>query len=560
MHIDHTHSEPLFYPLQMKNLMAEQRVHVLEIGQPMSADYPYVVLAEPLSRTSNTRVRAWFVNAVGKKDPAVRMPSAVDRRELMDVDFANEEVRRPIADYAAGREQTFVFGLADVPATSDAYHHRALGVGVDQSTAAADAAARLVERYPGLLSPKRRSSDDLGVQAALLEALQSKTAVLHHVQRIGYPRQAQMGHEYMSNETYLVASALQSDGDLCAKVAAMVERSIVKFQSAAHTQTYRLMKSMNMAAAMVDWGEVASGFPEVVAERQIAKPVVLELVPEGATPPAAAEPVEGRSIEPAVLEVLRRSVVEGRELRLPAEKLPPNLYKRVNEVLVALGGKWIGRKVQAHVFDEDVGPVMEVVLATGTYIRPKDFGYFPTPAALVRRLLDEAAIEPNMLVMEPSAGQGAIAIPLSDAVGGRENVTVCEFLPGNASKLREAGFGLVLEGDFLELEPEPIYDRVVMNPPFGGGADIAHVMHAARFLKPDGRLVAITSPAWTWHSNKKSVEFRAFVEEVAGTVSSIENGAFRESGTDIATRMLTLDAENFPWNKETDVRRERMRG
>jgi hypothetical protein len=37
------------------------------------------------------------------------------------------------------------------------------------------------------------------------------------------------------------------------------------------------------------------------------------------------------------------------------------------------------------------------------------------------------------------------------------------------------------------------FDRVVMNPPFDHGADIKHVEHARKFLKPGGRLVAVVA-------------------------------------------------------------------
>lgn len=562
MPIDRTHSQPTFSAQEMCELLQQQRVVVFDPEIGLKSGFRYAVFVDPLEQISGmVLVDAWEVNAIGQKNPEMLFPSPVNRGDLLDLDFAPREIRRPILDYSVGREQTFIFRLGGVDQKSDAFHVRALGVGVNEAAASLDASDRLVGRYPALRSAKLRASSDMQFQSALFDSLKTGSAVVHQVYAFSYPRADQMGHEYMSNETHSLASVLQSHGDVAALVASLTEASISDILDAIRPQARKLMRAMEIDHEMVDWSEVVSGFSsDVSVETQTSR---LRLVENPKTREEAPEQdgaSDARRIDPDVLDVLRRSIVDGFELRLPPEKLAPQLYRRVNEVLLALGGKWVGRKSQAHVFDEDVGPVMEVVLATGSFLRPKDFGFFPTPAHLVRQLLEVADIEPSMRVLEPSAGHGAIAFPLSEVAGGLENVTVCEFLPRNARRLRDLGFSRVVEGDFLAMEPEPIYDRVVMNPPFGGGADIAHVMHAARFLKPDGRLVAITSPAWTTHQNRKSEAFRSFVEDVCGEVSSIERGAFRESGTDIETRMVVMDAENFPWNKETDSRRERMRG
>ena len=523
--------------------------------------YRYVIPVDPIELTSRWDLfDAWHINEVGEKDPEMLHPSPVARRELIDIDFSPHEVRRPLYDFSRGRVQTFVFMLGGAEPSDDAFHVRALGVGVNAASASRDAAHRLMARYPGLRSPKTRFGPELQHPASLLEALLSGNAAVLASTPGDYPKQEQMGHEYMSNETYQIAHALQSRSEVAALVASLPHGTIAEKTDAIRVHVNSLVRSMQLRLDLVDWSEVLSGFSsEDEAEGQRPadfapdQSVSYESVAKGGTNKA-------RSIDADILDVLRRSTVKGRELRLPSEKLSPQLYRRVNDVLLALGGKWVGRKIQAHVFEEEAGPVIEVALATGAFIHPKDFGYFPTPATLVQQLIDKAEIEPGMRVLEPSAGRAAIAASLAEAAGGQDNVTVCEFLPRNVSKLQEKGFTQIVQGDFLAMEPEPIFDRVVMNPPFSGGADIEHVMHAARFLKPDGRLVAITSPAWTTHQNRKSEAFRSFVEEVGGEVSSIERGAFKESGTDIETRMVVMEAANFPWNRETLQNRERVRG
>ena len=49
----------------------------------------------------------------------------------------------------------------------------------------------------------------------------------------------------------------------------------------------------------------------------------------------------------------------------------------------------------------------------------------------------------------------------------------------------------LLGGDFLASIPQPIYDRVVANPPFSNNGVARHTTHAFKFLKPGGKLVTL---------------------------------------------------------------------
>jgi len=53
--------------------------------------------------------------------------------------------------------------------------------------------------------------------------------------------------------------------------------------------------------------------------------------------------------------------------------------------------------------------------------------------------------------------------------------------------------GEALCADFLDCTTEQLrrFNRIVMNPPFVQGSDIAHIKHALHFLERDGRLVAL---------------------------------------------------------------------
>lgn len=248
-------------------------------------------------------------------------------------------------------------------------------------------------------------------------------------------------------------------------------------------------------------------------------------------------------IPPDVLTAIRdRAATDGPRLTFTGPRFDPRLYQRVNEVLEAVGGRWTA-SVQAHVFPIDAAEAIAPVLASGRVVtlreKRQSTQFFPTPAAVVQRVIELAGIEPGMEVLEPSAGSGAIAT----AVAERGAVVDCiERDSGYAAVLTESGIARTLTvADFLTVPAEPRYDRVVMNPPFTKGADIAHVQHALRFLRPGGLLVSVMSWTVTFHT-RKTAKFRALVEARGGTVEAVAAGAFKESGTDVPTVIVTIPA------------------
>lgn len=229
-------------------------------------------------------------------------------------------------------------------------------------------------------------------------------------------------------------------------------------------------------------------------------------------------------------------------LVLSGPRMDPKLYRKVNEVLEAVGGRWT-KSVQAHVFPVDAAEAIAPVLATGHVVtlreKRQQAQYFPTPASVVQRLVELADLRTGMEVLEPSAGSGAIATAVA-AHGA--TVDCIEQDPGYAAVLADTGTARTLRvADFLTVPAEPRYDRVTMNPPFTKGADIAHVQHALRFLKPDGLLVSVMSWTVTEH-NRKTAAFRALVEARGGTAEAVTKGAFKESGTDTRTVIVTIPA------------------
>lgn len=105
---------------------------------------------------------------------------------------------------------------------------------------------------------------------------------------------------------------------------------------------------------------------------------------------------------------------------------------------------------------------------------------------------------------------------------------------GRADTARQRGHK-VLTANFLQVDPSPTYDVVLMNPPFYGKHYQKHVEHARRFLKPGGRVLAILPiTALTDHGY---IEAGRWLRD---RWEDLPVGAFSESGTNINTGIATF--------------------
>lgn len=239
-----------------------------------------------------------------------------------------------------------------------------------------------------------------------------------------------------------------------------------------------------------------------------------------------------------VLAVLDRAETDGNALRLTGQ-IDRKLYLDVDKALKAAGGEW-NRAKRAHLFDGDAADAIEPIILTGEIVSLKQqFGYFPTPAPVVQQVIDLARIEHGMRVLEPSAGRGALAFA---AVRAGAVVDCVEIQPEHANALdaeKERNV-TVLTADFLTTDPQGAYDRVVMNPPFARQADITHVLHAYKHLRPGGRLVAVMSAGVAFRETTLTRQFWALLRDVDGWTVSLPDGAFKESGTGVRTVLAVI--------------------
>ena len=102
------------------------------------------------------------------------------------------------------------------------------------------------------------------------------------------------------------------------------------------------------------------------------------------------------------------TVCDGNALTI-AGQLPPGQYAEIKRVLEAAGGKW-DKRAQATLFPGDAATALAGLLADERVTSAAEAEqWYPTPPDVVAELIDLAALEPGLTVLEPSAGLGAIA-------------------------------------------------------------------------------------------------------------------------------------------------------
>lgn len=155
-----------------------------------------------------------------------------------------------------------------------------------------------------------------------------------------------------------------------------------------------------------------------------------------------------------------------------------------------------------------------------------------TPPELAKELVALAGVRKDSRVLEPEAGIGNIADAakeVTDHVDCIERMTdFCEIL-----KLKKHN---VIGNDLLTDETAPIYDAVVMNPPFS--EECEHIKRAFDFLRPGGSLVAVCSSSIQWKSTRKYEQFRDWLSEHTHSID--ECGAKFEM-TGVHTVVLVVD-------------------
>ena len=236
-------------------------------------------------------------------------------------------------------------------------------------------------------------------------------------------------------------------------------------------------------------------------------------------------------------KILQNCRWDGQLLTLPQVQLKQKAYLNAKKWIEEAGGSWNTSK-QGFTWDFDANRVVQILLQGHRYNLQKEFQFFATPAKIADLAVSKfISIEPDMTILEPSAGRGALV----EAVRRRcpSAVVDCyELMPENVSFLEKVEGAHIIGNDFTKAEGK--WQRIIANPPFSGNQDIDHVYMMYDHLNVDGELSCIVSQHWKFTNDQKCSNFRKWLEINEADVTDIEGGEFKESGTGVATSLIHI--------------------
>ncbi len=154
-----------------------------------------------------------------------------------------------------------------------------------------------------------------------------------------------------------------------------------------------------------------------------------------------------------------------------------------------------------------------------------------------------AELDSTCIVLEPSCGKGDLADVVSEA--GVKVLYGLELNRDMERYLKGKPYTTMVGIDFLDFAKDDgighEWNRIVMNPPFTKQQDIDHILAAYDILAPGGILVSVVSEAPFFWSNKKAIAFREFLDSHGAEMVRLDEGAFKESGMMVRTRLIKLE-------------------
>ena len=193
---------------------------------------------------------------------------------------------------------------------------------------------------------------------------------------------------------------------------------------------------------------------------------------------------------------------------------------------------------------------------------------FSTPLPYAHVAAAAAAIRPGDVVLEPSAGTGALA-HMARLAGG--HVVLNELDPFRAALLHEAFQVRPTRHDAEHIDDllprDVLADVVLMNPPFSSSAvregdptiALRHVLSAAGRLAPGGRLVAILPLAAC--AARQPVLWARLMARVTPKLHLVLPGTvYRKMGTNVETALLVADHVDGPVPEAASVLPEPVDG
>jgi hypothetical protein len=238
-------------------------------------------------------------------------------------------------------------------------------------------------------------------------------------------------------------------------------------------------------------------------------------------------------------EVLRTARFEGNKLFIASGKLARSTYEQVDRVLRCCGGRWVGGKTQAHLFETNAEPLIAKFLETGELPELNPLAFFASKPIVAQKIADWIRPENSRLILDADAGEGALAAAVRQRFPD-STLHLVEIDPDRASTLRKKNLGEVFEEDFLQFSGSG-YGAIVINPPFSLEEDrkayITHIFKAWELLPGGAQLGAIAPLGFTFSKDKRSQQLYDLVGQY-GSYEELPPKSF--DGTNIVAALLFL--------------------
>lgn len=228
-----------------------------------------------------------------------------------------------------------------------------------------------------------------------------------------------------------------------------------------------------------------------------------------------------------VLEILasvleRRRYAKDNTISLLYDRDNP-IIEEVAKVLMSVGGARDPLRSSDIAFDYDPTSVLREIVVSGCLPDRQSFQFHQTSETLAADAVEWAEIGDTDTVLEPSAGQGAIAahLPVDRLQCVELSSMHCEILRARGFKTEQADFIVWAQ---TAANRGRKFDVIAMNPPFADGRAQLHVEHAYSLLAPGGRLVAVV-PA--------SLKGKQFLPDVQVEFSKVYDHEFKTANVSV---------------------------
>jgi hypothetical protein len=166
--------------------------------------------------------------------------------------------------------------------------------------------------------------------------------------------------------------------------------------------------------------------------------------------------------------------------------------------------------------------------------------FYPTPKAIIRKMIEPYKKLSDLTILDPSAGRGGILDFIRTRQGEHylPNFYCCEIDKDLQFQLREKKYKLIAE-DFLEYRGDYYFDLILMNPPFSNGDE--HLLHAWDILIEGDICCLLNAETLLNPYSEKRKLLAKIIEDNQGTVEDLGDCFFTaERRTSVQVSMVRL--------------------